>query len=134
MRLHAESGGVIVSGLLRTVAWLGLFCVLAFDTGGIVTNRVLLDEAARVAARHAAESVVVSTRAGESRSRAGRRAVEESLADQPGVQLVDVRLSTDGVEVTVRRRARVIVAGRIPPLRDMVHAETTARFSLDGAE
>lgn len=133
MHRHADEGGLIVSGLLRTVAWLSLFCVLAFDAGGIVTNRVLLDEATRVAAMHAAEAAreINGRRAGLSVVVAGARAAaEESMADQPGITLVDVRVENGEVVVVARRRARVIVAASVPPLKHHVEAEAVSTASL----
>ena len=131
--MHQERGGVILSGLGRTVAWLAVFCVLAFDTGGIVTNRVLLDEAARVAAAHAAEEYLSATaqRAlpGTALQR-GRAAAEASLTDQPGVTLVDVRVEEGRLVLEVRRRARVLLAGRIPPLKNQVEAQAVAGHDL----
>ncbi|HWH33376.1 MAG TPA: hypothetical protein VNU01_11965 [Egibacteraceae bacterium] len=133
MHRHGEHGGVIVSGLLRTAVWVGLFCVLAFDTGGIVTNRVLLDEATRVAARQAADSLDRSRGvATASAVRAAREAAEDSVADQPGIEVLDVAVERGEVSVTARRRARVLVADRIPPLRDHVEAESRASASLGG--
>ena len=131
--MHQEHGGVILSGLGRTVAWLAVFCVLAFDAGGIVTNRVLLDEAARVAAAHAAEAFVSATTQRALPATAlqrGRAAAEASLTDQPGVVLVDVRLDAGRLVLELRRRARVLLAGRIPPLKDQVEAQATASHDL----
>lgn len=131
MHRQGERGGVILSGLLRTAVWVGLFCVLAFDTGGIVTNRVLLDEAVRVAARQAADGLHGS-RTTASALRAARQAAEDSVADQPGIEVVDVVVERGEVSVTARRRARVLVADRIPPLRDHVEARSSATVPLDG--
>lgn len=133
MHRHADEGGLIVSGLFRTVAWLSLFCVLAFDAGGIVTNRVLLDEATRVAAMHAAEAAreINSRRASLSVVVAGARAAaEESMADQPGITLADVRVENGEVIVIARRRARVILAGSVPPLKRQVEAESVSTATL----
>lgn len=133
MHRHADEGGLIVSGLLRTVAWLALFCVLAFDAGGIITNRVLLDEATRVAAVHAAESAreTAGRRAALSVVLAGARAAAEaSMADQAGITLVDVRLEEGNVVVVARRRARVLVASSLPPLKRQVDAEASSAVSL----
>lgn len=133
MRRHADEGGLIVSGLLRTVAWLALFCVLAFDAGGIITNRVLLDEATRVAAAHAAESA--SAAAGRRAPASvvvngARAAAESSLGDQPGIILIDVRLENGQIVVVAQRRARVILAGYVPPLKPHVNAESVSAASL----
>lgn len=133
MHRRADEGGLIVSGLLRTVAWLALFCILAFDAGGIITNRVLLDEATRVAATHAAESAreISGRRAAASVVLAGARtAAEASMADQPGITLVDVRLENGEIVVVAHRRARVLVAGSIPPLKRQVEAESASAVSL----
>lgn len=132
MRVHGERGGVIVSGLVRTAAWLALFCVFAFDAGGIVTNRVLLDEAARVAAGHAADAVAGAIRRPRTAARLAQEAAAESLADQPGVRLVEVRVENGVVTVTAARRARVIVADRLPPLREHVDISVVATAHAGG--
>jgi hypothetical protein len=118
--------GVILSGLLRTVAWLGLFAVVCFDGTSLFTNRVLLDEAARVAAAEAAAEWRTVPRV-----EAAYQGAVDSLVDQAGVELVEVRLEGREVALTAQRRSRVVLADRIPWVDSFVQAVVTVRAPLD---
>jgi len=113
-------------GRLRVVVVMAFACVVVFDAVGIMVNRVTADEAARVAAQHAAEAVVVGSVPPALWFDTASAAARESLADQNGVELVDLRIADGRATLSVRRTARVLLAGRIRALRDEVTAVVTA--------
>ena len=111
---------------LRVVVVMAFACVLVFDTVGIMVNRVTADEAARVAAQHAAEAVLIGSVPPALWLSTATAAARESLADQEGVELLDLRVADGRATLSVRRTARVLLAGRIRALRDEVTAVVTA--------
>jgi hypothetical protein len=113
-------------GRLRLLLVLAVACVLVFDTVGILVNRVTADEAARVAARHAAEALVTGSVPPALWSATATAAANASLADQGGVELVDLQVADGRATLSVRRGARVLLAGRIRALRDQVTPVVTA--------
>lgn len=113
-------------GRLRVIVVMALACTLVFDTVGIMVNRVTADEAARVAAQHAAEAVLMGSIPPALWLDTATAAAHESLADQNGVELLDLRVEDGRATLTVRRTARVLLAGRIRALRDKVTAVVTA--------
>lgn len=117
--------GVVVPGLLRTAVWVALFGVTFFDAAGLFVNRVQLDEAAAVAAVEAAQSWRRSAKMDHAWS-----AALDSVADQPGVEVLELRVDRGDFVLTVRRRARVILADRIPRLEESVDAVVSARAPI----
>lgn len=113
-------------GRLRVAVVMALACVVVFDTVGIMVNRVTADEAARVAVQHAAEAVLIGSIPPALWLDAAATATRESLADQEGVELLDLRIADGHVTLAVRRTARVLLADRFRALRDEVTAVVTA--------
>lgn len=118
-------------GRLRLLGVLAIACVLVFDTVGIMINRVTADEAARVAAQYAAEALLAGSVPPALWSATAAEAARESLADQGGVELVDLRIADGRATLSVRRSARVLLAGRIDALRDQVTPVVTASAPIE---
>lgn len=127
MGVHVVAKGVVVSGMVKLAGWLTFFCILAFDAGGIVTNRILLDEAARVAAGQAADA---ARNANTYPLGAAHEAATASLSDQKGIELLEISFVEGRVVVKAKRRARVVVASRISALDDQVTVEVTASAAI----
>ena len=117
-----ERGDIILDGLLRTIAGLLLIALVAFEVGAVVVNEVQLDGAAQRAAREGARALD-----GPASVEAVEAAADRAAAATNGAVVRDVVIDDDRVAVTVSREAPVLVADRIPPLRDRLLGTATAR-------
>jgi hypothetical protein len=104
----------------RLLFVIALACVVVFDSVGMLVNRLTADEAAQVAAEQAAAALVSGMTAPALWLDTAAAAARDSLADQKGVELIDLRVEDGRIVLSVRRRARVLLADRIGALRDHV--------------
>ncbi|HWB71739.1 MAG TPA: hypothetical protein VG452_05935 [Egibacteraceae bacterium] len=125
--MASQRGDVILNWLLKLVVGLTVAGVVLIDAGAIGINALQLQDAADQAV-HAA---VTSWRADRSSDDA-RRAVLDSIAEQPAVALLELAVGDGRVTVTVSRPARVLVAHRIGPLTRYVERTVSKTSALPG--
>ena len=121
MGLRDERGGVV-----KWVIGLALVGVLLFDAGSIIVNFFSLDATADDIA------IEVSTSAAQNFNitPAALEKEAEQIAKDKEARLVDFEYGTDKViRLTVRRRARTIVVGRIGPIKDWARATADGQAS-----
>lgn len=119
----SERGDVIIGGLLRLVAGLGVLIVVLFDVGALAVNRVQLDAAAGSAAR-----------AGVAERADGRAAVEQAVAQRlsrvKDVVVDELVIDHSGVTVTITRPAPVLVVDRLGRLGALATPSVTKRAAF----
>lgn len=116
-----ERGDIILAGLGKTLAALLLLGTVLFDGGAIAVNRVQLDDAARSAARSGAV-----TWAAQRSTPGAEQAVLATLSSQSGMTLESLTVTDGRVEVTVSRRATVLILDRLGPLARHAHGSATS--------
>lgn len=119
-RWTGDDGDVIVSGLVRTMLFLLLLAALVYEVGAFAVNAVQLDEIADAASRTAARQV-----ASGASERQVEQAVLSSLADENGVVLEQVSLTTDAATVTVARPPVFLFVDHVPGLPDRFPGRAT---------
>lgn len=122
--LDDDRGDMLLSGLLKLLAFFAIVGLLIFEVGAIAVNRVQLDDAAGQAARAAAAT------AGARRTRPDQlqEAAQSTLPED--VRLEAVSLEGQTVEVTVSRQAPVLVLDRLGPLADWAEATVVKEATL----
>lgn len=122
MDLGSDRGDVLLNGLFHIVLSLALMGIVLFEIGAVAVNFVQVDEIGRDAARAAAAALRGGASSGEV-----QQAAEAGVEMQPGVRVGPVAIDHGTVTVTVSRSAPVLLADRIPPLREHLVAFATHR-------
>jgi hypothetical protein len=117
-----DRGDVLVSGLLKLVAFLLALALVVFEIVAIAVNYVQLDDIAGQAVRGGAS---VTQR--ERTEAHVERAVLAVLDEHEGARLEDLRMNRQSLEITVGRQARVLVLNRLGPLGDLADNSLTKR-------
>lgn len=125
-RGDGEAGAIVVGWLLRITVALVVVSVSLFDLGAVALNSVQADDEAMAAARAAAQSwqttkdldVALSS----ARAALGGESSESVTVPDGGVQ-IDAKGT---ITVTVRRKARTFVLGRIADHVDGLQKYLTA--------
>ena len=121
MRNLRDERGVVVNWLVKIVVVLAIVGVAIFDAGSIAVNFFGLDSAADEIA------VILSTEIGSgslSQSNSPQLlARAEELASERDARLKEVTFGTNGVvHVSLKRKAKTLVVGRIGPIKDWTRA------------
>lgn len=116
----SESGGIVISWLVKVAVILALVVVVFYDAVAITYNNVATSEDARTVARAASNARLLSRS-----TKQEAIAAAEERAQAAGVTLdpKDVVFGTDGsIEVTVYRTVDTLVAHLIGPLEEWSRA------------
>jgi hypothetical protein len=114
MTIRDERGGIF-----KVIIWLAILGVILFDLGSIVFNIFSLDSTADTIANEVSN---VSRFDALKDPRALKEKAAE-LADAQNAKLVKFTIGTDGIiRLSLRRRAKTIVVGRIGPIEDWAKA------------
>lgn len=117
-RLHRDESGVVLSWFAKLAVGFAVAGIALFDAGAIVVNFFTLDSTA--------DEIAVTLTTGVTQLNPRTLANDaETLADEAGAELVDVRVEDRVVFVTLRRTAETVVVGKISWTKDW--AESTAQ-------
>ena len=115
--LRADERGLIVGWLAKLAIAFALVAVLLFDGGSILINFFTLDSTA--------DEIAIKLTTGDLGRSLNQSVLEreaEALAKEAGARLVELRIESNIVYVTIRRRAETLVVGRIGPIKDWARA------------
>lgn len=114
-RLLGDERGVIVSWFAKMLVGFALVGLVLFEAGAIAVNYFGLDSAANEIANVLSVSIA-------DRSLVAARDIEEAadaLAREHDARLLVAEVDEDGVlHITLRRRAKTLLVGRIDPIKD----------------
>lgn len=119
-----EVGDIIAGWLLKLTVFLLVASFVVFEGGAVLVNAITTTDAAQQIARAAA----VTYR--ESRTDSAARATAEEVADDKGVELVDLTVDGDELSVTVRDQASTLLVHEVAALERFLVREATSTVPL----
>ncbi len=125
-----DERGVVISWLVKLLVAFAVAGVVLFDAGAIVVNSFTLSSTATDIANALATS---AQQAGAAPNENQLEIEGRQLADDAGAKLVDVTVDSAShvIEVTLRRKARTLIVGRVDAIAKWARATADASSGYD---
>jgi hypothetical protein len=119
---HQQEGGIITGWLFQLVAILAVISLIVYEVVAIGVATVSVDDAARDGARAA------STAYRSERSLASAREAAEGTVSSDETEIVSLTEVDGELVITLRKRARTLLAHRVGALEGLATPSTTRRI------